>query len=106
MPLDADVRSRRPCCALLVVLLALVAGCGGAATEPSAQTASGDLAKIHRAELPSEARRTLRLIARGGPFPYEKDGAIFENREQLLPNRRHGYYHEFTVRTPGASDRG
>ena len=56
--------------------------------------------------LPSEARDTLRLIERGGPFPYNQDGAIFQNREGLLPRRARGYYHEYTVITPGEGDRG
>jgi ribonuclease T1 len=58
------------------------------------------------AHLPDEAQDTLRLIARGGPYPYRQDGSVFANRERLLPDRRRGYWHEFTVRTPGADDRG
>ena len=58
------------------------------------------------AQLPPEARETLTLIKRGGPFPYPKDGAVFGNRERLLPVRERGYYREYTVRTPGARDRG
>ncbi|NJL05509.1 MAG: SH3 domain-containing protein [Chloroflexaceae bacterium] len=61
---------------------------------------------IAAAELPPEARETMRLIARGGPFPYSKDGTIFQNRERLLPLQPAGYYREYTVRTPGASNRG
>ncbi len=61
---------------------------------------------IAAAELPPEARETMRLIARGGPFPYRKDGTIFQNRERLLPLRPEGYYREYTVRTPGAANRG
>ena len=57
-------------------------------------------------DLPSEARATLQLIKTGGPFPYEKDGAVFHNYEELLPERPDGYYHEFTVTTPGSKDRG
>lgn len=56
--------------------------------------------------LPPEARDTLALIESGGPFPYRQDGATFENREHRLPERARGYYREFTVDTPGASDRG
>jgi guanyl-specific ribonuclease Sa len=38
------------------------------------------------AELPPEARHTLRLIQQGGPFPYpRKDGSTFGNFEQRLP---------------------
>ncbi|MEA2490668.1 MAG: ribonuclease, partial [Acidobacteriota bacterium] len=49
---------------------------------------------------------TLRLIAAGGPFPYRQDGTVFGNREDLLPSQPRGYYHEYTVPTPGASNRG
>ena len=61
---------------------------------------------ISVAELPAEARETLALIKAGGPFPYQRDGAVFGNREGLLPKRSHGYYREYTVKTPGARDRG
>jgi len=57
-------------------------------------------------QLPQEARETLRLIDQGGPFPYRKDGAVFANRERLLPGKPRGYYREYTVITPGARDRG
>ncbi len=56
--------------------------------------------------LPKEARETLALIKRGGPFPYQKDGSSFGNREKHLPPKTHGYYREYTVPTPGARDRG
>ncbi|HEX7054818.1 MAG TPA: ribonuclease domain-containing protein [Burkholderiales bacterium] len=64
---------------------------------------TGDIA-LH--ELPPEARATLSLIRAGGPFPYERDGAVFGNREGRLPKRPRGYYREYTVPTPGARDRG
>lgn len=56
--------------------------------------------------LPKEARYTLVLIKKGGPFPYAKDGAVFRNYEGVLPKQKRGYYHEFTVKTPGARNRG
>lgn len=56
--------------------------------------------------LPPEARQTLERIAAGGPHPYRRDGAVFHNREGRLPPRPSGYYREYTVRTPGARDRG
>ena len=62
--------------------------------------------EIGVAQLPHEARQTLALIKAGGPFPYSKDGSVFGNREGLLPKRNRGYYREYTVRTPGAKDRG
>lgn len=68
-------------------------------------TASG-LPTVSVADLPPEARRTLALIEAGGPFPYERDGVVFQNREGLLPRKERGYYHEYTVPTPGENDRG
>jgi guanyl-specific ribonuclease Sa len=56
--------------------------------------------------LPQEARHTLALIASGGPYPHSQDGVVFGNYEHLLPNKPHGYYHEYTVETPGARNRG
>jgi ribonuclease T1 len=57
-------------------------------------------------QLPREAVNTLNLIASGGPYPYEKDGIVFGNRERLLPPHKRGYYHEYTVPTPRARNRG
>lgn len=62
--------------------------------------------EIWSASLPPEARETIALIRKGGPFPYERDGAVFGNRERRLPARERGWYREYTVRTPGARDRG
>jgi ribonuclease T1 len=56
--------------------------------------------------LPPEAHTTLDLIAHGGPFPHSQDGVVFGNYEHLLPAQSRGYYHEYTVETPGASTRG
>jgi ribonuclease T1 len=56
--------------------------------------------------LPAQGFETYRLIHQGGPFPYEKDGVIFGNRERLLPMHTRGYYREYTVKTPGARNRG
>ncbi|MGE5649829.1 ribonuclease domain-containing protein [Noviherbaspirillum sp. UKPF54] len=64
------------------------------------------LGSIDAQELPKEARQTLALIKQGGPFPYAKDGVVFGNYEGVLPKRKRGYYHEFTVKTPGARNRG
>ena len=66
----------------------------------------GPRAKILLLELPPEGVRTYRAIHSGGPFPYEKDGITFGNRERQLPDRPRGYYREYTVPTPGSSDRG
>jgi guanyl-specific ribonuclease Sa len=57
--------------------------------------------------LPAEAASTWRLVQQGGPFPYPRDdGEVFANREKRLPTKESGYYHEYTVRTPGSADRG
>jgi len=61
---------------------------------------------IDKKQLPREAIETLVLIRTGGPFPYERDGVTFGNREKLLPARERGWYREFTVKTPGARTRG
>jgi ribonuclease T1 len=61
---------------------------------------------ICTSDLPGEAHDTLGLIDQGGPYPYPQDGTVFQNREGVLPSQATGYYHEYTVRTPGSSDRG
>lgn len=61
---------------------------------------------INYDELPREALETIILIAEGGPFPFDRDGITFQNREGLLPDKPRGYYSEYTVITPGASTRG
>jgi ribonuclease T1 len=67
---------------------------------------SMELVTIPIDQLPPEARKTLSLIERGGPFPYAKDGTIFGNFEKRLPLKPKGYYREYTVPTPGARNRG
>ena len=68
-------------------------------------TADG-ISTISIAEMPAQGSQTYDLITRGGPFPYEKDGVVFGNRERLLPQRNRGYYREYTVQTPGLKHRG
>ncbi|MEI8325882.1 MAG: ribonuclease domain-containing protein [Betaproteobacteria bacterium] len=58
------------------------------------------------AELTAQGRQTYSLIFQGGPFPYDKDGSVFSNRERRLPAHVRGYYREYTVRTPGVKGRG
>ena len=62
--------------------------------------------EIEKKQLPEQARETIALIKKGGPFPYRRDGVAFGNRENLLPPRERGWYREYTVKTPGARDRG
>jgi ribonuclease T1 len=64
------------------------------------------LEAIEFSALPREAQQTLVLIKQGGPYPYDKDGSVFGNYEGVLPKQRRGYYHEFTVKTPRARNRG
>jgi ribonuclease T1 len=66
----------------------------------------GTAATIRWHELPRQGRETYELIRQGGPFPYEKDGSVFFNRERLLPAGKRGYWREYTVKTPGSRDRG
>jgi len=69
-------------------------------------SASAVAGEVQYQALPREAQQTLALIRAGGPFPYPQDGRTFGNRQGLLPKRGHGYYLEYTVKTPGARDRG
>ncbi|WP_406128927.1 ribonuclease domain-containing protein [Streptomyces sp. NBC_00989] len=85
---------------VLLVCLAVLLPVGCSAT------ATSGTATVKLSQLPAEARQTVALIDRGGPFPYAKDGVVFGNYEKLLPRQKRGYYHEYTVRTPGSRDRG
>ncbi len=73
---------------------------------PPAQGGQEALSVIAAAELPVEARDTLRAIKQGGPFTFPRDGVVFNNFERVLPEHQRGYYHEYTVATPGANNRG
>jgi len=92
----------RALASVLALLLLVLAGTAMHARGPAEEALSG----IDIAQLPPEARNTLRLIERGGPFPYRKDGTVFGNRERVLPANPRGYYREYTVPTPGSRDRG
>ncbi|MFI7412069.1 ribonuclease domain-containing protein [Streptomyces sp. NPDC049627] len=87
--------------AAAAVLSALLVG--GTVTATPAAAAVGS---ICYSNLPSQAHDTLDLIAQGGPFPYDQDGTVFSNRERILPSQPSGYYHEYTVITPGSPTRG
>jgi ribonuclease T1 len=88
---------------LLTVLI--FATCAFAPAATGRSTADG-LAFIGFSSLPKEARAVYALIRKGGPFRYDRDGAVFGNREHLLPAKPRGYYHEYTVPSPGRKDRG
>ena len=51
----------------------------------AARTTPPALAEVALADLPKEARDVYALVGRGGPFPYDRDGVVFGNREKLLP---------------------
>jgi ribonuclease T1 len=92
------------------VLTALVfafalAGMPGGATG-AADSQPQEIAVVARQALPAEARHTLELIRKGGPYPFARDGVVFGNRERLLPPRARSYYREYTVATPGVAHRG
>ena len=90
--------------------LVLTGWLGGGVAPAQAQRAPSEaaaaIAWVDLAELPPEASETLRLIKAGGPFPYDKDGTRFGNRERVLPQRPPDHYTEYTVRTPGERTRG
>ena len=88
------------------LLVALVAAIAAGSTPIAARDAPARLDEIDVAALPAEAREVLARIRAGGPFRYERDGVTFGNREHALPARRRGYYHEYTVATPGERARG
>ncbi|CAM5367657.1 hypothetical protein SXANM310S_05464 [Streptomyces xanthochromogenes] len=100
--------------AAVAVAAALLAGpvAGTASATPTAVTADAasvsvqSVGSVCYSALPSQAHDTLNLIDRGGPFPYSQDGVVFQNREGVLPQQSSGYYHEYTVITPGAPTRG
>ncbi|WP_243858301.1 ribonuclease domain-containing protein [Mycobacterium sp. DL440] len=105
--------------AALAVLCGLLSGCC-APTQPTSSpaappvSASTSPTKSAAADgtcdlsgLPREADKTVELIQSGGPFPYPRnDGVIFGNFEGRLPKHERGYYHEYTVPTPGNKHRG
>ncbi len=89
---------------LALVLAGLM--CTGLVQAKQTSDLPAQAAVIELAALPAQGQQTYRLIHQGGPFPYEKDGSVFGNRERMLPRQARGYYREYTVKTPGASDRG
>lgn len=117
-------RTRRPLLALLALLLLLVIGYAVQAARPGSphtpgppashgpavtaaprsSSSSGDTVAL--SALPPQAQSIVALIQSGGALPYSRDGIEFRNREGMLPRQRSGYYHEYTVPTPGEADRG
>jgi ribonuclease T1 len=87
-----------------LVALALLAAMPALAKGTMPESAAGQVMVL--ADLPKQGRETYALILAGGPFPYEKDGSVFGNRERLLPVHKRGFYREYTVKTPYARTRG
>jgi ribonuclease T1 len=90
----------------LIVWLALLVALAGAGAHAGEHAVAVQRAEVALSELPREALDSLAMIKQGGPFPYARDGTVFFNRERILPRRPRGYYTEYTVKTPGARDRG
>ncbi|WP_328322554.1 ribonuclease [Kribbella sp. NBC_00382] len=94
---------------LVITLAASLFGCSSsdsATKEKLSKDPVSGLMFVSSADLPKEAQQTLALIDKGGPYPYSRDGIVFGNFEKLLPKQNKGYYHEYTVKTPGEKDRG
>ena len=92
--------------ALTSCLAVGIAGTGLVQARTPTEPPAGKAATIHVAELPRQGQVTYERIRAGGPFPFEKDGTVFGNRERQLPRAQRGYYLEYTVATPGSRDRG
>lgn len=99
-PLALFRPSRLAACAIAVLCTALALACALARSTPDA------LPPVALADLPKEAQEVSAAIRTGGPFAYPRDGVVFGNRERILPVEPRGYYHEYTVPTPGAKSRG
>jgi ribonuclease T1 len=110
-------RARRPLLALVALLVALAIGYGvkalgsdGGTAASRAPSGSGSVSasgEVALSSLPAQVATTVGLIESGGPFPYPRnDGVVFHNNEHRLPPEPDGYYHEYTVPTPGSPDRG
>ena len=87
--------------ALFVLALAATVSIGA-----HAKGSAGLGADVSLSSLSPEARKTDQLIHSGGPFPFARDGVVFGNYEKRLERKPRGYYHEYTVPTPGAHNRG
>jgi len=92
--------------AIMACALGAAMGLAAPAVVARQPASASGLPAVALAELPPQGRATYALIHEGGPFPFEKDGTVFGNRERLLPRHKRGFYREYTVRTPGVRDRG
>jgi ribonuclease T1 len=92
--------------ALVVVLMALNTGFTPNKALGKGVTPEIRISTVAVAELPVQGRNMVKLIYRGGPFRYDKDGSVFGNRESFLAVKKRGFYREYTVETPGERSRG
>ena len=92
---------RRPAGALLALALA-----AAMVARRASRVASRPRRRRRAVQPAPEAQKTDQLIHSGGPFPFSRDGVVFGNYEKRLPREPRGYYHEYTVPTPGARNRG
>ena len=107
IPQTRHLRQRSlPVVVACALLWALAAGVVFAPERAESRESGPGLDTMRVGDLPAEGRRTLSAIRAGGPFASRRDGAVFGNRERLLPRRQRGYYAEYTVPTPGARNRG
>ena len=88
---------------VLTSVLLLASGAWGVVQARESNPASSTVALN---QLPPQGVETYQLIHQGGPFPFDKDGVVFGNRERVLPAAKRGYYREYTVKTPRSRDRG
>ena len=93
-------------CALALVLAVASTATDVAYAKGVPDTGGAVTETVSLVNLPKEAQTTARLIRTGGPFPHDKDGVVFGNRERVLPKQQRGFYREYTVITPGARNRG
>ncbi|HVX44455.1 MAG TPA: ribonuclease domain-containing protein [Mycobacteriales bacterium] len=103
--LSAVLRVRRP----LLALIALVVLLGGGYLVKSAGSDSDSppaIRTVALSSLPPQVKETIERIEENSPPHYRHDGEVFENREHRLPAKNRGYYHAYTVPTPGEDDRG
>ena len=54
----------------------------------------------------NDLNSTIKRIDKGIKFSHRNDGAIFRNRENLLPIKTESYYREFVHPTPGIKGPG
>jgi ribonuclease T1 len=84
-------------------------GAGGSCPAPTPNTPGASLSKLplrSLCALPAQAVQVWHAFSSGGTLPYSRDGIVFSNAQKRLPLESRGYYHEYTVPTPGAKTRG